>query len=185
MKTARNRRREHLDALAHGWKQHVPRNAVGPMRLAFRLPWGLTVNHYFAETAMPSKHKPGKWIVTKRPSSDAEKWREQVGLEVMRQKVPRYQLTGKLSVTIMACPPDRARRDLDNLLKGIFDALVWCAVLHDDGDFDEVRIYRGPVVTDGMLHVEILELPGPTQTFHLPLAERAPDLREAFEGSPV
>jgi crossover junction endodeoxyribonuclease RusA len=180
MSASRNRRREHLDALAHGWRQRVPREQVGPMRVAFRLPWGLSVNHYFLERV--ARNSAGKLIVMKHPSRDAIAWRERVGIEVMRQAVPRHQLTGRMAISIMACPPNNAPRDLDNLLKGCFDALVWCGIVEDDGQFDDVRIWRGPVVTDGMMHVEIMELPGGAMTSEpLPMFWPAhADLREAF-----
>lgn len=178
--TAKAKRAAHLDSLAMGWRSREPRAQVGPMRVSFRLPWPPSANHCFVERV--AKSKSGKMIVMKHPSSETMAYRKEVGIEVLRQAVPRYQLVGKMSINVMACPPDWRTRDLSNLWKQLEDALMCAAVVCDDGDFDDLRIYRGPIVTDGMLHVEIVELPGPTETFELPLLEkRRGALDEALE----
>lgn len=89
-------------------------------------------------------------------------------------------MRGRLAINVMACPPDRRVRDLDNLWKGFLDALMHAGVINDDGDFDDMRIYRGPIVTDGLLHVEIIELPGQGDTFDMPLVVRDPILDQAL-----
>jgi crossover junction endodeoxyribonuclease RusA len=49
----------------------------------------------------------------------------------------------KLSVKIIACPPDKRRRDLDNLLKATLDALQHAGVYKDDCQIDDLHISRG------------------------------------------
>ena len=42
-------------------------------------------------------------------------------------------------IDIVACPPDKKARDADNLLKVVFDALVYSGVLADDSN----KVIRG------------------------------------------
>lgn len=62
---------------------------------------------------------------------------------------------GRLRVVITACPPDRRRRDLDNLLKGLLDALTHGGAWEDDSQIDDLRIVRGPVNVGGAVRVSI------------------------------
>lgn len=47
------------------------------------------------------------------------------------------------ALLISACPPDRRQRDLDNLHKGVLDALAFACVFDDDSQVDDLRIVRG------------------------------------------
>lgn len=66
-------------------------------------------------------------------------------------------ITGPVSVVIEAFPPDKRRRDLDNLLKGLFDSLTHAGVWLDDYQVNDVRIFRSTI--GGMVRVTIT--PGP------------------------
>lgn len=55
------------------------------------------------------------------------------------------RLPGRLSVHILAYPPDRRKRDLDNVLKSLLDALQHGGVYQDDSQIDRIEITRGPV----------------------------------------
>jgi len=59
--------------------------------------------------------------------------------------------SGRLGLVIAAYPPDRRKRDLDNLLKATLDALVFAKVIKDDGDIDELGIARREVMPGGRL----------------------------------
>ncbi len=127
---------------------------AAPMRIAFRVPYPPSANGYWRS---PNKGPlAGRVLI----SEEGRAYRRQLGVEIVRQRVPRFQLSGRLAISVMACCPDRRTRDLSNLWKGFLDALTHAGVIRDDGDFDDERIYRGPVVIDGVLYVEILELPG-------------------------
>jgi crossover junction endodeoxyribonuclease RusA len=54
-------------------------------------------------------------------------------------------------------PPDRRKRDLDNYMKGLLDALTNGKLWVDDSLINQLHIYRGEVVTDGSVRVEISE----------------------------
>lgn len=70
----------------------------------------------------------------------------------------QYQLAGRLKVKILAYPPTRARRDLDNLFKAPLDSLTQAGVFNDDSQIDDVRMVRCEVVKGGRLEVIITEL---------------------------
>lgn len=70
----------------------------------------------------------------------------------------QYRLAGKLKVKILAYPPTRARRDLDNLFKAPLDSLTSAGVIADDSLIDDVRMVRCEVVKGGRLEVIITEL---------------------------
>lgn len=48
----------------------------------------------------------------------------------------------RLRVSIEARMPDRRKRDLDNLPKAILDALTHAGVWGDDGQIDDLRVWR-------------------------------------------
>lgn len=50
--------------------------------------------------------------------------------------------TGRASVEILAYPPDRRRRDIDNILKIVFDSLTYSGVWVDDCQVDELSVRR-------------------------------------------
>jgi len=64
-------------------------------------------------------------------------------------------LPGRLKVVIEARMPDRRKRDLDNLPKAILDALTHAGLWIDDGQIDDLRIWRGPLVKGGAIVISI------------------------------
>ena len=67
--------------------------------------------------------------------------------------------TDRLAVTIRVYPPDRRRRDLDNLTKSILDLLTKAKVWIDDSQIDDLRIIRQNIVPNGRIEIEICQLP--------------------------
>lgn len=67
----------------------------------------------------------------------------------------RLALSDRLKVSVLANPPDRRRRDLDNLLKPLLDTLQHAGVYLDDTQIDDLRITRGDVLPGGRVVVEI------------------------------
>jgi len=69
---------------------------------------------------------------------------------------PRH-LTGRLDLSIIAFPPDKRARDLDNLLKITIDSLESTGLFNNDSQIDRIVIERGEVVKDGSLGICLRE----------------------------
>ncbi len=111
--------------------------------MMLRLPYPPSVNHYWF------RNRSGGLRIGPRGVS----YRLEVLTLVRRQKLPK--MAGKLAVEIIACPPDRRRRDLDNLLKATLDALQHAGLYADDNAINRLTICRGVMVTGGMLAVTV------------------------------
>jgi crossover junction endodeoxyribonuclease RusA len=65
-----------------------------------------------------------------------------------------------VKVRIVVHPPDRRRRDLDNVLKAILDSLEKSDVIEDDRQVRRLLVEFGQTVKGGKVVVEIERLPG-------------------------
>jgi crossover junction endodeoxyribonuclease RusA len=68
-------------------------------------------------------------------------------------------MSGPLEVSIDVFPPDRRRRDVDNVQKALLDALAHGGAYHDDSQINRLSIERQSVVRGGKVHVLIEEYP--------------------------
>ncbi|MCP1694994.1 crossover junction endodeoxyribonuclease RusA [Citrobacter farmeri] len=118
------------------------------MRTEFVLPWPPTVNTYW-------RRRGSTYFISKA----GERYRRTVALIVRQQRL-QLHLSGRLAIKIIAEPPDKRRRDLDNILKAPLDALTHAGLLIDDEQFDEINIVRGQVVPGGRLGMKIYEITG-------------------------
>lgn len=76
-------------------------------------------------------------------SAKGRDYRAMVARSVMTQGGgSHYGPETRLSVDLLVIPPDRRRRDLDNLPKAIFDALTHAGVWADDSQIDRMTIER-------------------------------------------
>lgn len=64
-------------------------------------------------------------------------------------------LPGRLRVKLTAYPPDRRRRDIDNLTKLALDSMQVAGVYLDDSQIDELTIIRAEVEKGGVIVAEI------------------------------
>lgn len=117
--------------------------------LTFSLPWPPSVNHMWG-------YGSGRVFL----KEEGRSYRKACADDVLVQRVPRHQLAGRLSVSIIANPPNKRRRDMDNVLKAALDALTHCGVIQDDEQFDRITIERGEPQRDGRLWVQLCEIKG-------------------------
>ena len=69
------------------------------------------------------------------------------------------KLDGKLKVAIQAYPPDARRRDIDNILKALLDALGNAGVYIDDSQIVDLHVFKlDPLRPNGLVHVTIEEI---------------------------
>jgi len=68
-------------------------------------------------------------------------------------------LGGRIALAMDAFPPDRRRRDLDNLLKCTQDSLAHAGVYGDDSQIDLLVVARREPVKGGNVAIRIDEFP--------------------------
>lgn len=94
------------------------------------LPWPPSINHYWRHT------KNGHYI-----SDEGKKYRQDVNYLCFKAK-RKFSETERLSIIVDAYPPDKRKRDIDNILKSLLDALQYAEVYHDDSQIDRISITR-------------------------------------------
>ena len=77
--------------------------------------------------------------------------------DVSRVEVPK-RMVGRLSVTLEVHPPDRRRRDLDNVCKSTLDALQYAGAYIDDSQIDRLLVIRRQCCDGGKLVVTLEEM---------------------------
>ncbi|AVJ17193.1 hypothetical protein CLM71_08640 [Serratia sp. MYb239] len=77
-------------------------------------------------------------------------------LEQLNRK-PRV-LTCDLAVSVVFYPPSRARRDLDNYFKALFDAMTKAGIWLDDSQIKKLSAEWGPVTKGGKVELRISEV---------------------------
>jgi len=68
------------------------------------------------------------------------------------------QLKGRLFIGIELTAPDKRKRDIDNHVKSVLDALQHAGVFEDDAQVDLLRVARLHVESPGACDVTITEL---------------------------
>ena len=106
------------------------------------LPWPPTINTFYTVAR-------NRKILSKR----GRQYKKDAQIFLMKHKPSKIE--GKVKVTIVANPPDRRKRDLDNILKPILDALTEYGVYDDDSDIDELTIIRSDIRKFGDIYVRV------------------------------
>ena len=91
------------------------------------LPFPPSVNHYW-------RHVGHRTLI----SRTGRAYRQQVLYDV--QQLGLRAITGPIKLEVIATRPDRRRRDVDNLLKSLLDALDHADVYEDDSQIQDLRI---------------------------------------------
>jgi len=119
---------------------------VGEVRDAeFDLPWPPSVNNYY-------RHVGPRVLI----SREGRKYRRMV-VSRLGGLYPKF--TGKVRLALDCYPPDRRRRDLDNLLKSLQDALVNAGLLEDDSLVRCLEMEMLEPIEGGLVHVHVAPLP--------------------------
>ena len=108
------------------------------------LPWPPSINHYW-------RNYRGRTVI----SQDGRLYRQTVAYRILEQGIPRENLNCRLQVSIDAYPPDKRRRDLDNIQKALLDAIVAADVIEDDSLIDALSIQRHEAKDEGEVIVRI------------------------------
>lgn len=116
------------------------------MNWAAEVPFPPSVNSYYRSI---SRGRVCQSILSAKGREYAHKLVEQIG--------PQKPIQGRLAVSVLLCPPDKRRRDLDNYMKSLLDALTKCGVWEDDSQIDRLTIDRGPIENRCLVTIEVIE----------------------------
>ena len=114
--------------------------------IVLHLPWPPTINSYYKMTRNMQRYLDPK----------VREFRQAV-LECIREQAPGLSLDEPLFMEVYMFPPDKRKRDLDNYMKGLLDALTEAELWTDDSLVDQLHLYRGEVVKLGSIRIEISE----------------------------
>jgi len=123
------------------------------------LPFPPSVNSYWRA---PNKGPlAGRHLI----SAEGRKFRSEAASAVIEQlrRIPK-PMNGELSVNVVLFPPTKHRRDLDNYLKALFDALTHSNVWEDDSQIKHMEVTWGPLTKNGSTEVTIREFIKETET---------------------
>lgn len=117
-----------------------------------RLPYPPSVNHYWSLTV--ARKKGGRAVPMVRVSDEGVRYAKSV-----RTVLDGVQtISGRLAVQIVANPPDRRTRDLDNVLKCFLDSLTKAGIWHDDSQIDLLIVERGECQPGGSMTLMVRQL---------------------------
>ncbi|MCC7350196.1 MAG: RusA family crossover junction endodeoxyribonuclease [Phycisphaerales bacterium] len=117
--------------------------------MVMTLPYPPSVNHYW-------RNFRGRTLI----SREGRMFRTNVCALLAGGSGPRKPPSGgRIALAMDAFPPDRRRRDLDNLQKPVLDALEHAGVYEDDSQIDLLITRRRKVVPEGRLLVDVVDLP--------------------------
>ena len=112
--------------------------------IELELPFPPSVNHYYRRVG------PRTLI-----SREGRRFRERVCAQLAGLGVRR--LSGPLRIEIEVYPPDRRRRDIDNVQKALLDALQHGGLYEDDSQIVKLDIERRGCIAQGRTIVRVQE----------------------------
>ena len=110
------------------------------------LPWPPSVNRYWRHV--------GRRVLISREGRTFR--RDVCALLGGSGRPPR---SGRVALAMDAFPPDRRRRDLDNLQKATCDSLAYAGVYEDDSQIDILFVRRCEVVRGGRIEIRVHDIP--------------------------
>jgi len=103
-----------------------------------------TVNSYYTKT------RRGIFI-----SKKGREFRDMCAEQCNEQNAYGLLLSHPLQLDVILFPPDRRKRDLDNYMKALLDALTTSKVWEDDSLVDGLTVRRGVITPRGMVSLRI------------------------------
>ena len=113
-------------------------------QVEFDLPWPPSVNNYY-------RHVGPRVLISRA----GRKYRTMAVSRLGGLK----KLSGAVSLSLECYPPDRRRRDLDNLLKCLQDSITAAGVLEDDSQIRRLQMEMLEPIEGGLVHVRLETLP--------------------------
>lgn len=106
-----------------------------------------SVNNYYVKT------QRGLFL-----SQKGRKFRDQLVQDAHEQLAGMDRIDCKVRIDVIAWVPDNRKRDLDNLVKPIQDAISHADIWGDDSQVDQLCVYRGAKsAPHGAIYIRISE----------------------------
>lgn len=115
------------------------------MHIQLQLPYPPSVNHYWGQAG---NHR----FIGKK----GKEFRAQVMDAVNEAGI--QPLEGRLAVHIALFPPDKRKRDIDNVLKSLLDACEHAGCYENDSQIDELHITRRDIIKGGACTIIIIQI---------------------------
>ena len=125
--------------------EETPVYGVQPKSFQVKLPWPPSINRYY-------RHWKNRMLI----SAAGRKYRD----TVISLCLPKPDtITGPLYVKLEAYPPDNRRRDIDNIMKAVWDSLQHAGIYLDDSQITHMEAFKfAPVPNGGFVVVTIKEI---------------------------
>ena len=111
--------------------------------MKFELPWPPSINRYYRTFR-------GRILISK----DGREYRKTVCNLLEGMKV----VPGRLAVEIHAYPPDRRKRDLDNIQKALLDSIEHSGLIEDDANIDKLTTIRREIIKGGKVSIDLKQI---------------------------
>lgn len=115
----------------------------------YTLPWPPSVNHIW-------RHVNGRTILSKKAREYFDAGKQDVWIQSGMMSIIPF--TGPVKVELRLFPPDRRRRDIDNLTKLCLDLLVKSSIIKDDSQVSALHVLRECRHKNGSVFVTIEEV---------------------------
>lgn len=120
------------------------------------LPYPPSVNHYKKVGAIKTTRN-GKKYQLKYNSNKTKEYYLEIGRiwhgMKMVSNAKSYPEIARLRLRVDVHAPDHRKRDIDNILKVLLDALTRCVIIHDDSQIDELLVSRAGVIKKGLVKI--------------------------------
>lgn len=116
--------------------------------MELQLPYPPTVNTYW-------RHVGNRVLVSKAGRTYRKAVAGVLAERRAERKCYHSSLTGELEVSIIVYPPDKRRRDLDNICKALLDAMEHAGIYENDNQISRLIVERGGKVDGGGVDVMI------------------------------
>lgn len=114
--------------------------------VTLELPWPPSVNHYY-------RHVGPRVLI----SREGRNYREMVANRIKAEGIKK--LVGDVEVCIHLYPPDKRRRDVDNVLKCLLDTLTAGELYNDDSQIKTLHISKlEPMPPDGAVILTVVDI---------------------------